>query len=783
MKKNQFENLTQKSDKKRKRKKIVLAVVSCVFLLPIVALCAFIGGFAIWTNNVSLDKTLLPSANAVATFYDIDCEKIDYLTNDFVDIGTVPDSLKNAFIALEDKRFYTHKGYDVVRIGGALVNNIKSKSIKEGASTITQQLVKNTHLSNERTIKRKLKEIAIAKKLEKEYSKDEILAMYLSVIYFGNGAYGVKQASRLYFDKDVVDLTTSECAILAGIVKNPKKYSPFSDIKECENRRNLVLNVMKREGYLSESEYYVALSEEIVCNKGKTSKNNADYCSTYIKYAIDEACDALNITRYQLANSNYQIYTNLDRTLQKTLQENAVNSQNFESDKIESVACIIDNKQGKVIGYYSSLDYEISRQAGSIIKPIAVYAPAIDMGIVSLATPIVDEKIDYSGYSPRNFGDVYIGDTTIREGIKKSINSIAVKTLSYVEIDKSRQYLSNFGINLEQSDLNLSLALGTNSISPKTIADAYSALANDGLYQKSSFVNYIAQGDRKIFASNNQKSRAIKSSTASIMTSALIDTVNDGTARTLSTLDFQLAAKTGTVEKENGNSDAWCVSYNDDFTVCIWHGTDSAMSEKGGGYPAMHNKRIWQEISKTYDLSKTISMSDDIEYRDIDTYTTSRYKKVTTASQHTPIEYRKTEIFEKGQTLEKSLTFETIDDFDFSLQCENGNVSIIFYADDIHAYKLYRKDIFGETLVANITPQSVDNVTVRDTVLPYFDIVEYRLECEIIANPDVKKSSTKQMFVDDYISNDYFYDDYLTDNYINDNNIYDDIDDDYLYDD
>lgn len=778
MKKNQFENLTQKSDKKCKRKKIVFALISCFFLLPIVAFCAFIAGFAIWANGVTLDKTLLPSANAVATFYDINYEKIDYLTDGFVDINTVPDNLKNAFIALEDKRFYTHKGYDAVRIGGALINNIKSKSIKEGASTITQQLVKNTHLSNERTIKRKLKEIAIATKLEKEYSKDEILAMYLSVIYFGNGAYGVKQASRLYFDKDVDDLTTSECAILAGIVKNPKKYSPFSDMNQCANRRNLVLNVMKNEGYLSEDEYNAALSEEIVCNKGKTSKNSADYCSAYIKYAIDEACDALNITRYQLANSNYEIYTNLDGKLQKSLQENSINSQNFESDEVESVVCIVDNKQSKVIGYYSTLDYEISRQAGSIIKPIAVYAPAIDMGIVSLATPIVDEKIDFGGYSPRNFGNVYIGDTTIREGIKKSINSIAVKTLSYVEVEKSCQYLSKFGVNLEQSDLNLSLALGTNLISPKMIADAYSALANDGIYQKSSFVNYIVKGDRKVFSSRNEKSRAIKSSSASIISSALIDTVKDGTARTLSTLDFQLASKTGTVEKENGNSDAWCISYNDDFTVCVWHGSDVAMSEKGGGYPAMHNKRIWQEISKSYDVSKIISMSDDIEYRDVDAYTTLRDKRVALASQHTPLEYRKTEIFEKGQTLEKSSTFETIDDFDFSLQCEKGNVSITFYADDIHNYRLYRKDIFGETLVESITSQSFDNVTVTDLLLPYFDIVEYRLECEIIANPDVKKSSTKQMFVDDYISNDYFDDDYLMDNYI-----YDDIDDDYLYDD
>ena len=176
-------------------------------LLPIVVMSFTAAGFAIWANGVSLDKSLLPTANAKPVFYDINGEKIEYLTDDYVLPNQIPDDLKNAFIALEDKRFYSHKGYDPIRIGGAIISNIKSRSVKEGASTITQQLVKNTHLSNERTINRKLKEIAIARKLEKEYSKDEILAMYLSVIYFGNGAYGVKQASRLYFDKEISELS------------------------------------------------------------------------------------------------------------------------------------------------------------------------------------------------------------------------------------------------------------------------------------------------------------------------------------------------------------------------------------------------------------------------------------------------------------------------------------------------------------------------------------------------------------------------------------------------
>lgn len=748
-----IKNLLNKDQKRFKKKKIIFSTLLVFMLLPLVGMSFTVAGFAIWANGVNLDKSLLPTASAKPVFYDINGEKIEYLTDDYVLPDQIPDDLKNAFIALEDKRFYSHKGYDPIRIGGAIISNIKSRSVKEGASTITQQLVKNTHLGNERTINRKLKEIAIARKLEKEYSKDEILAMYLSVIYFGNGAYGVKQASRLYFDKEISDLSLQECATLAGIVKNPRKYSPFAKEEDCVARRNLVLSVMQKEGYISQESKEIASNSPLdKSTEGKTNRSQKKYCDYYIKKATDEVCNMLGITKYQLNNSGYEIYTNLDVNLQKSLYENANNSQFFESDDVQSVQIVVDNVQNAVVACYSSLGYDIKRQVGSVMKPIAVYAPAIDMNLVSLATPVVDEKIDFGGYRPSNFNDKYYGETTIRDAIKKSMNSIAVKTLSYVGLPQSAQYISNFGVNLEYFDQNYALALGAtaNGVSPTEICSAYTALANNGIYKENSFVKYVVSDGNKIYISSQTSSRpVVKSSTASIITSALSDTVKDGTARTLCALPFEVAAKTGTVERADGkNSDAWCVGYNDNYTVCVWHGLDNGMSERGGGYPAMNNKKIWRSINDYQSQPKSLTYCNEVEWKDIDTYASKKYKQVMLSSQNTPIEYRKTEIFPIGVNIETSRCFDEVEDFDFAL-CANANrVQITFDTQDIYTYNIYREDCYGKTLVCIVQGNGEQKI-IYDNPLAFFDVVKYTIECESSFNSDIKKSSTKLVYVDD----------------------------------
>lgn len=749
--KSNLKNLSPKEEKRVKRKKIICTCLLVALLLPILLASLAIGGYAIWAQGVEVDASLLPKGTAVATFYDADGNKLDYADDDYVSISEVPDDLKNAFVSLEDKRFYSHKGYDVVRMCGALINNLKSGSVKEGASTITQQLVKNTHLSHERTLKRKLKEIAISAKLEKEYSKDEILAMYLSVIYFGNGAYGVKQASKLYFAKNVGELTLQECATLAGIVKNPSKYSPFADKSDCVARRNLVLKVMLNNGVISSEEYKNSCSSPLISSRDLPSKKDDLGYDLYLKQASKQVCRELNITQYQLDNSGYRIYTNLRLPLQRELSLVGESSAYYESDDVDG-AIVLCDENGDIIALWSKLSYVPLRQAGSVLKPLAVYAPAINENVVNLATPIIDEPTDFNGYSPKNHSDKYYGETTIREGIKKSMNVVAVKTLSYLGTDKSARYLADFGINTTLDDRNYALALGATAkgVSPVEIAKAYSSL-KDGTYKDGGFVKYVVKDGRKIYETPKIEKRVLSASTASIITDALLDAVKDGTARSLSVLPFEIAAKTGTAERtDKKNSDAWCASYNSRYTMVVWHGSDNGMTEKGGGYPTKQSAELWKRLSAKSAFSERIEKSADVTRLDVDLYATSRNKCVTLASEHTPLEYRKSEIFAKNQTFELSSVFEQIPDSAcaFELEKKLTSVELSFDAQDIYVYRLYRSDIFGEKELTCVNGSEGKYKIIDDSPF-FFDVVTYRLECFIKCNPTIKISSTKSVFVDD----------------------------------
>lgn len=786
-KKYKFKNLIN-DNKKRRKSRIILGIAVALIAIPCLAVAVSALSFTIWAQGVELDKDLLPTASALPTFYDADGEKIDYLVDDYVNPSEIPQNLRNAFVALEDKRFYKHNGYDIIRIGGAIVSNIKSRSIREGASTITQQLVKNTHLSHERTIKRKLNEIAIATKLEKAYSKDEILAMYLSVIYFGNGAYGVKQASKLYFNKDINDLTLEECATLAGIVKNPKKYSPMSNEEDCINRRNLVLKVMREQDYISENDYLNASNSPLSkLNIADTDIDEERIIEPYLNKVIDEVCNTLGITKYQLNNSGLKIYTNLDRFVQTTLYNESKNASNFESENTQNVSIAIDNKNCAVLGYYSSLPYDIKRQTGSILKPLAVFAPALNENMISLATPIRDEEVSFNGYSPKNFGGVYYGDTTIRESIKKSMNSVAVKVMDYLSVTKSGEYLNSFGVKTSENDLNYALALGATEkgISPMNIAEGYMTLANRGIHTTPNFVRFVTLDGEKIlsnekniqglhkdnqngtdtnYADNNTDINgingkfniAISRSTAELITSALIETVKDGTAKTLSALPFQVASKTGTAQKnEKVNSDAWNASYNDTITLVIWHGADDGITERGGGYPTMHSLNIWKTLNSKYQFAKEFAPFYDTIDLEIDEYTTKRDKTVVLASQNTPIEYRKVEKFSKNNIPSNiSSTFEEITAPPiWDVKQQDRSMLITLKTESIYSYTIYRTDLFGRREIATFDGKSVKNneFSLLDRPIIGIGVVGYDVVCHITCNPTATIADSKNVYIDNLL--------------------------------
>lgn len=777
--------LPQNEANRQKKRKIGAILVVLFLIVPATLLLLSVVGFTIYTNTQKIDENLLPTASAVPTFYDINGNKISIFEDVFLSPNEVPDALKYAFISTEDKRYEKHNGIDVIRIGGAILHNIKAGKAVEGGSTITQQLVKNTHLTHDRTIERKLKEIALALQLEKRYSKDEILSMYLSVIYFGNGLYGAKQAAEYYFGKDVKDLTVAECATLAAIVKNPSKYSPNKNAEASKSRRNLVIDKMCEQNYISKENAAAEKSRPIITAASEEQSSGAlkkQEIKLYFDSVVQEVCDVLNITKYQLSNSGYSIYTCFDPSLQKILLKELSND-NVEAGVNRSFI-LLDNDGAKVLAYASTLGYTPKRQIGSTIKPI-LYASALDNNILTLATPIVDEPIAYGDYSPSNFGGIYYGNTIVNEAIKKSMNSVAVKTCDYVGIGEYFDYVKRFGLSADDSDQNYALALGStaNGISPIELLGSYSTFARGGLHSTPSFVRFIAKDGEKIWTNNLPSAQIVKPSTAQLITSALEDTVQDGTAKTLSALPFKVAAKTGTAEREDGqNSDAWCVSFSSGYTLLAWHGSDDGMTEKGGGYPTKDSLEIWQNLSANYNENPTRQTKllppekNDISQFEIDLYSTIRAKKVVAASQNTTLEYRKQLYFSEAENpSQQGSYFDTVASPDFNLTVSGHSVKIEFNAEKIYEYDVYRTDFLGTRKIKHInsvelplseffnTKQTerelieemgaTDNVfttkiEITDYPLAIFGYATYTVIAYPKGNETIKNASTKTMFAD-----------------------------------
>ncbi len=705
-----------------KRTKLALAT-SGIFIFIGVLLLSISSAlicFTIWANNFEIDESLLPMSKNIPVFYDTNGNKMNYEEKTLLLPDDIPTNLKNAFIALEDKRFYKHSGFDTYRILSATLKNIKSGRALEGASTITQQLVKNTHLSSEKTMSRKLKEIALAQKIEKTYDKDQILSMYLSVIYFGGGAYGVQEASKTYFLKSIDELTLAESATLAGIIKNPTKYSPFNNPENSVLRRNQVLKIMFDQGFIGEQEYAIAKNEKLTTVETKTN----NFSKFYIDMAIKEACDVLGITKHQLYNSGYKIYTAYNPIFQKTLVENSNLSRNFQKPNTDNSSIILDNKTGYVLAYHSSLGYEVKRQLGSTIKPIVVYAPALEKKIVNLATPIDDSRIQYGEWSPKNYGDKYVGISNPRYGIMQSSNTVAVKIGSYIGENSMYDFGSAFHLDLDESDKNLAIALGSTKKgqTPVALAGAYAAFANYGEYKSPSFIKAIIAEDKKIYGRDEFAHKIISPETAFMITDCLIDTVNDGTAKTLSSLPFEVASKTGTVSQEtaNSNSDAWNVSYNTAYTIVVWHG--GKVAETGGGHPTMHALNIWKKVGGESMQFDKFKIPQNIIKLPVDTYSTNKNMQVTLASINTPEKYIKYECFnDTNKPNSGKSMFENID-FDFNITAisdDNSDVlsnyiNISFDVEDIYFYKVVRKDFTGENIIFEMDGSNLKSASYLD---------------------------------------------------------------------
>lgn len=577
-------------------KKSYIIIITIAVLISLITGGLIIAYFAI-TANTKLDMSLLNEPKSTIIL-DSRGKTIDSGKN-YVKLGEISPSIISAFIAIEDTRFYQHNGIDLYRIMGASVKNMAKFKAAEGASTITQQLIKNTHLTNEKSLTRKIKEIKLAKDLEKKIGKDEILEKYLNVIYFGNGLYGIAEASQGYFAKSPYELNIAESAILAGIVKSPNNYNPISDADAAIKRMKTVLSAMYKNNFITEKEFDKANSYKYKPNFGYNQNNYSQSYAKIAKYQAFEILKSLDYDEKEINNNNYSIETYMDEDLQRNCYSRLITSIN-SIDNAGGTICIAENNRTKLVAYASTESYPYSRQVGSVIKPFSVYAPALELNYATAATQILDEPTDFSGYKPKNYGGATHGYVSLRESVMHSYNIPAVSLLNDIGINSVLPYLDRLGFTVNDNEKNLSLALGSNSATPLALLNSYSTLASNGNFMQVNAVKRIKDGNNKlIYSDTRTQSNVFRDDTAFIMTDILRDTAQNGTASKLKYLNMDIAAKTGTVGDENGNTDAYTVAYTTKHTFLAWFGSKNGYMDSkitGGTYPTLAIKYVIENM-------------------------------------------------------------------------------------------------------------------------------------------------------------------------------------------
>lgn len=578
---------------------LMLVLSFSIYLIIIVA-----GNYAIDNKKLVMDATttLVDNDGAVIT-------KLFVENREIVPITAVPLYVQNAFIAVEDARFYEHRGIDFRAIGRALYRDIIARGKVEGGSTITQQLVKNTFLTNEKSLLRKTKEVLIAINLERRHSKEEILEMYLNRIYFGHGAYGIQAAAKLYFNKDVNELTIDEGALLASLPKAPNTYSPFNNIELSKERRDLILSVMERRGYINAEEAVRLQGRTIKVDFNKITENPAFL--TYIDMVLEEAEERYQLSNAEILRGGYKILVPMDINLQEKSYELFQTADYFPEDgpsqQVEGALVLLDSESGGVVVAQGGRNYVrkginrvlLKRQPGSTLKPLIVYGPALESGVYEPYSLLKDEIINYNGYEPKNYNNRYDGKITMYDALKNSTNTSAVWLLNELTVAKGKSYLESMNIPIVDDGLALALGGMSEGLTPLQLAMAYRPFAKEGKMVEPYFIKEIYDRNGKAVAKRTTNEQQVLSpQTAWYMTRMLEAVVKDGTARG-SNVDVALAGKTGTTSYtgvSGAAKDAWFVGYTPNLVGALWMGFDRTDSQHyltvGSSYPT----RLFKEI-------------------------------------------------------------------------------------------------------------------------------------------------------------------------------------------
>lgn len=618
----------RKPKKEFSKKKVILGVIAAVILAFVIWVLVGVDfGFISSVDKLSL--------NLMSVVYGRD-DKGEFTEFEYISAGEkrvwasydeISEDYRDAFVAIEDERFYKHHGIDIKRTTGAVINEVFGKSTY-GGSTITQQLVKNITGDKERSYVRKFREIIRALVLETKLSKDEILEMYMNSIYLGQGCYGVEAASNFYFGKSADELSLAQCACIAGITQYPSRFDPIANPEANKEKQMLVLDKMLELGYINQEEYDEASTEELdFSNAGKTKvlSNQSYFVDQVIEDVIadlqSEKGYSETVASQLVYGGGLKIYATVNPKVQNVMEEVFENEANFPNTsgdvKPEAAMVVSDVTTGEVVGIIGGRGEKTqdrvlnrathsNRQPGSSIKPVAVYAPALDTGIITNATIIDDSEVSYGSWTPKNYYNSFYGNMTVRRAVELSSNIPAVKVLDDLGVSRSYDYMKNrlnFSTIVDgvkkngkvYTDKNLSsLALGglTNGVKVIELNAAYNTIANSGIYMEPITYLKVLDAEDKVILENKQKvNSAFREDTAYLTTQLLKSVVDYGTGAGAKISGMDTCGKTGTTDDDN---DRWFAGYTPYYTGTVWFGYDTPRTVVVyGGNPALN---LWKKV-------------------------------------------------------------------------------------------------------------------------------------------------------------------------------------------
>ena len=599
---------------KKQKKNFLIAIAGIFLVMAALTLITYISIKGLVTSY-KISKPI--------EVYDKEENLVDYLSKqkgENVSIGDIPVSLQNAFIAVEDKRFYSHHGIDVLRLGRAAVVNLSKGRIAQGGSTISQQLAKNAFLSNERTISRKFKEAIITFEIERIYSKEEILEKYLNEIYFGSGSYGVKEAARDIFNKDVSKINLAEAAMLAGIPNRPNTYNPRKNLDKAIQRSHLILKLMLNQNLISEEEYNVAVQHKfvkeedsprlsarnknttIIINGGRKKRESAK-APDFLDAVENKLIDLMDVR--VLSRGGFKVYTTLDNKMQMAAKNTFEAYPYFKKDsKLQGAMVTLDAKTGEIRSIIGGKGYKSGHfnratdaniQIGSTFKPF-VYYTALEKGFT------MNEMIDASGvaygnWTPQNYNNAKFNRITLIEALEKSVNTVAVKLLKDVGVEDVVENFRKTGVDIP-FEKDLTIALGSMSASPLDLAASYIPFANGGYSFEPSFIKKIVDADGTILYENEsvRETKSYDTLNTALITYMLQDVVENGSGTGAKIYSrrgrpVDQAGKTGT---SNDFRSAWYAGFTPDYVTVIYIGYDDNTSMPNGSSGGRMAAPLWR---------------------------------------------------------------------------------------------------------------------------------------------------------------------------------------------